>query len=304
VLPGATLDELRLAVRTLTDGEAGDYDALLKLIGEPRVVLLGVSSQGTHELFRARAELTTRLIKDKGFIAVAIPADPAAVRRLDSFVRGRTEDALASDALTNFTPFPTWVWRNAEMLDFLGWLRDYNDHFSGDAHKVCMQPVEQGLVLEGSQKTVVWEHSLNAGDARATDQEGPSIGQLARQRHRRLAVLVSFSTYAGTTIAAPAPDQAPKRVPLPPARADSVEALCHAIEIPRFYLPLRDLSEHLAEALRAPRPERIVNAVYGQDRYVLARLADQFDALVHFDETRSVEPLDATTMTRLTSSTG
>jgi erythromycin esterase-like protein len=96
VLPGATLDELRLAVRALTDGEAGDYDALLKQIGEARLVLLGVSSQGTHELFRARAELTTRLIKDKGFMAVAVPADPIAVRRLDSIVRARLQRSLLS----------------------------------------------------------------------------------------------------------------------------------------------------------------------------------------------------------------
>jgi erythromycin esterase-like protein len=62
----ATLDDLRLAAQPLNDGEAGDYDALLNLIREARVVLLGVSSQGTHEFFRARAELTTRLIKDRG----------------------------------------------------------------------------------------------------------------------------------------------------------------------------------------------------------------------------------------------
>jgi hypothetical protein len=60
-----------VSLPTLTDGEAGDYDALLKLIGEARVVLLGVSSQGTHEFFRERAELTTRLITDKGFTAAA-----------------------------------------------------------------------------------------------------------------------------------------------------------------------------------------------------------------------------------------
>src|SRR5437879_8113585 len=69
----ATLDDLRLAAQPLTDGEAGDYDAVLKLIGDARVVSLGVSSQGTHEFFRARAELTTRLIKETGFTAATLP---------------------------------------------------------------------------------------------------------------------------------------------------------------------------------------------------------------------------------------
>ena len=85
----ATLDDLRLAAQPLTDGEAGDYDALLKLIGEARVVLLGVSSEGTHELVRARAELTTRLIKEKGFTSVGVAANSPAIDRLDSFVRGQ-----------------------------------------------------------------------------------------------------------------------------------------------------------------------------------------------------------------------
>jgi len=93
-LPRATLADLRRAAQPLTDGEAGDYDALLKLIDEAMVVLLGVSSLGTHELFRARAELTTRLIEDKGFVALAVPVNPVAVQRLNAFVLGRTEDAL------------------------------------------------------------------------------------------------------------------------------------------------------------------------------------------------------------------
>src|SRR5438132_10030343 len=95
----ATLDDLRLAAQPLIDGEAGDYDGLLKLAGDARVVLLGVSSQGTHEFFRARAELTTRLIKDSGFTSVALAADPAAIDRLDMFAAGHTADVFASNAV-------------------------------------------------------------------------------------------------------------------------------------------------------------------------------------------------------------
>jgi erythromycin esterase-like protein len=284
----ATLDDLRLAAQPLTDGEAGDYDALLKLIGEARVVLLGVSSEGTHELVRARAELTTRLIKEKGFTSVGVATNSPAIDRLDSFVRGRTPDTLASDALTNFLQFPKWLWRNAEMLDFLGWLRNYNDQFAGDAHKVRICSVD----LEAGAKVVVWEHSREAGDARATDQGGTSLGQLARERHGRLAVLVNFSTYAGTFVAASSDGAAPRRGVLPPAPPDSVEAVCHALELPRFYVPLRGASERLAEFLREPRLERMMAAVYQPDNFIRVRLVDQFDALVHFDETRSLEPID------------
>jgi erythromycin esterase-like protein len=286
------IDELRLSVEPLTDGEAGDYDALLKLIGEARIVLLGVSSLGTHELFRAHAELTTRLIRDKGFVAMALPADSRAVHRLNSFVQGRTQDGLAVGALGDLTSFPHWMWRNAEMLDFLGWLRNYNDQFSGEVHKVCVERTD----IESPRKTVVWDHSRYVGDARATGQPVPSLGQLARERHGPKAVLVGFGTCSGTTIAAAGQGRPACRQLLRPAPADSVEALCRALEIPRFYLPLRGIAEHLAEALRAPRLERMVEALFGEDdggdTYVRARLADQFDALIYFDETRSLEPLD------------
>jgi erythromycin esterase-like protein len=288
----ATLDDLRLAAQPLVDGEAGDYDALLKLIGEARIVLLGVSSVGTHEFFRARAELTTRLIKEKGFTALAVAANGASIDRLDQFARGHTPDGLACNALSDFLQFPKWQWRNAEMLDFLGWLRNYNDQFSGDAHKVRVCGAEP----EPREKTVVWEHSRAVGDARATDQGGTSLGQIARERHGRLAVLVNFSTYSGTFVAASGEGAAPRRAALPPAPPESIEAVCHAVGLPRFYLPLRGASERVAELLREPRLERMLGSVYQSDdtmaSTVRARLVDQFDALVHFDETRCLEPMD------------
>src|SRR3981081_2481538 len=93
------LDDLREALQPLTDGEAGDYDALLKLIGEARLVLLGVASYGTHELFRARAEVTKRLIEDLGFTAVSVGADSVGIQRVDDFVRDKSDDALACACL-------------------------------------------------------------------------------------------------------------------------------------------------------------------------------------------------------------
>jgi erythromycin esterase-like protein len=297
----ATLDDLLLAAQPLRDGEAGDYDALLKLIGEARLVLLGVSCQGTHELFRARAELTTRLIKEKGFTTLALAANAAARDRLDSFARGRSEDVLAADALRDVAELPRWLWRNAEMLDFLGWLRTFNDQFSGDAHKVrvCGLDALDGVDVEGRDKVVVWEHSRQAGDSRATDQGGSSMGRLARERLGNRAMLVNFSTYTGSFVAASSEGGQVHRQSLRPAAPDSVEALCHAIVLPRFYLPLRGAPERLVHFLREPRLERMVDAVFSADDtagscYVRARLADQFDAVVHFDETRSLEPIDPT----------
>jgi erythromycin esterase-like protein len=43
-----------------------DLDGLLALIGDARFVLLGEATHGTQEFYRLRAELTKRLILDKG----------------------------------------------------------------------------------------------------------------------------------------------------------------------------------------------------------------------------------------------
>ena len=290
------LDVLLEAAQPLTDGEAGDYDPLLELIGEARLVVLGAETLGTHELFRARAELTRRLVQDRGVTMIALAPDVrAAIAPIDRFARGHSQQTLAADALAGLTAFPRWLWRNAEMLDFLGWLRNFNDQFSGDEHKVGV--TETDSVLELAAKTVVWTHSRDAGDARAADATTPTLGQRARERYRRNAFLVSFSTYRGSMVAAPRRgDERPRRVELRPAPAGSLEAMLHDLGLPSFCLPLRDASERLRLVLREPYFERMVDGIYdpeaAPDQPLRARVVDQFDALVHFDQTRSLEPME------------
>jgi erythromycin esterase-like protein len=108
-------------------GSPGDYDPLLDLVGEARFVLLGEASHGTHEFYRERAQVTKRLIREKGFTAVAVEADWPDAYRVNRYVRGRGEDAGAVDALAGFRRFPAWMWQNADVLDFAGWLRAHND---------------------------------------------------------------------------------------------------------------------------------------------------------------------------------
>ena len=123
------VNTVRPSTVELTGGRR-DYDALIDLIGEARFVLLGEASHGTHEFYRARAEITQRLITEKGFRAVAVEADWPDAYRVNRYVRGLSDDAEPVDALGDFLRFPTWMWRNADVLDFVGWLREYN-HSSG-----------------------------------------------------------------------------------------------------------------------------------------------------------------------------
>jgi len=102
-----------------------DFDSILRLIGNARFVLIGEATHGTHEFYAMRAAITERLITEKGFNAVAVEADWPDAYRVNRFVRGISDDNEAIDALGDFKRFPTWMWRNADVLDFIGWLRDY-----------------------------------------------------------------------------------------------------------------------------------------------------------------------------------
>ena len=151
----------------------------------------------------------------------------------------------------------------------------------------------------GRTKVVIWEHNSHIGDARATemgDHGELNVGQLVRERHGREAVLVGFSTYTGTVTAASDWDEPPRLKRVRPALPGSYEAVFHDTGIPRFLLPLRD-GGPAVDGLRKPRLERAIGVVYRPEterasHYFEARLADQFDAVLHFDQTRAVEPLD------------
>jgi erythromycin esterase-like protein/predicted phosphoribosyltransferase len=107
-------------------------EALFDLVGDARFVLIGEASHGTHEFYAARAEMTRRLIEQKGFRAVAVEADWPDAYRVNRYVRGRGHDATAEESLRGFERFPTWMWRNTVVLDFVGWLRERNDRLGDD----------------------------------------------------------------------------------------------------------------------------------------------------------------------------
>ena len=113
-------------------GDPRQYDALIDAIGEARVVMLGEATHGTHEFYRERAVITQRLIEEKGFAGVAVEADWPDAYRVNRYVRGQSGDENAAESLGDFERFPMWMWRNADVLDFVRWLRAYNDMQSED----------------------------------------------------------------------------------------------------------------------------------------------------------------------------
>ncbi|WP_375314665.1 protein-L-isoaspartate(D-aspartate) O-methyltransferase [Bradyrhizobium sp. A5] len=117
-------------VRNLADAaesfpsiEAADLGPLMERIGSARVVLLGEATHGTSEFYRMRERITRDLIVKKGFGFVAIEADWPDAARVDHYVR---HFEYPPSEWTAFARFPTWMWRNTEVRDFVSWLRKHN----------------------------------------------------------------------------------------------------------------------------------------------------------------------------------
>jgi erythromycin esterase-like protein len=168
-------DGLREAAHPLT-GDRKDFDPLMDLVGDSRFVLIGEASHGTHEFYRIRAEITKRLIREKGFSAIAVEADWPDAYRVNRYVQARGSDTDASQALEGFKRFPQWMWRNADVLEFVGWLRDYNDaigasrkvgfygldlyslHASMDAVLSYLRKVDPEAALRAEQRYACFDH--------------------------------------------------------------------------------------------------------------------------------------------------
>lgn len=147
-------------------------------------------------------------------------------------------------------------------------------------------------------RIVVWAHNSHLGDARATDMSlagEHNVGQLIRQgAGLAQALLVGFTTYTGTVTAAHEWGGEPERRAVKPARSDSYEDFFYRSRLDRFYLSVAGTP---VEPLREPMLERAIGVLYRPDteyqsHYFQARLAEQFDAVFHIDESEAVEPID------------
>ncbi len=149
-------------------------------------------------------------------------------------------------------------------------------------------------------KVVVWEHNSHVGDARATalGARGElTVGQLARQRYGNDCLLIGLTTYDGTVTAAAGWGGRAERWRVTPALPNSHEALLHRVGMPAFWVSTAEPVVH--NELRTARLERAIGVIYRphterQSHYFPARLADQFDVVLHIDRTSALQPLEPT----------
>lgn len=145
-----------------------DLGPLLARIGDARIVLLGEATHGTSEFYRMRARITQELIVQKGFRFVAIEGDWPDATRVDNYVRHLE---YSPSGWTAFARFPTWMWRNNEVRDFVDWLHKHNA-----ATKFASRVAFHGLDL----------YSLHASIRSVLDyldQVEPDAARIARQRY-------------------------------------------------------------------------------------------------------------------------
>lgn len=169
----ALLDLVRREAHRLGGSGAGRLDAVLASIGDAPLVLLGEATHGSEEFYRLRAELSERLIVERGFDAVAVEADWPDALRASRYVRGCDEDPQADAALGGFQRFPRWMWRNTAVRDWLERLRVLNTARPAGDQRVGFY----GLDL----------YSLHASIAAVLgylDRSDPAAARLARDRYR------------------------------------------------------------------------------------------------------------------------
>ena len=116
-------DLIRRSAAPLPEIDDPAFGAMFDRLGDARVVLLGEASHGTSEFYRSRAAISKRLIERHGFNIVAVEADWPDAATIDRYVRHRQK---REGEQTSFERFPTWMWRNAEVDDFVRWLREHN----------------------------------------------------------------------------------------------------------------------------------------------------------------------------------
>lgn len=173
-----------------------------------------------------------------------------------------------------------------------------------DAHMADTLDALAGHFGAHQCKMVVWAHNSHLGDARATEMGARgewNVGQLMRERHGSAVCSIGFTTSTGTVTAARewgAPHERRKvRRPL----KGSCEALFHSVEDPAFWLDLRTKDDAASRLLMKEHLQRAIGVIYRPEiervsHYFGTRLAQQFDLVIHIDETTALEPLDRTSI--------
>ncbi|MEN3284354.1 MAG: hypothetical protein V7607_5494, partial [Solirubrobacteraceae bacterium] len=251
-------------------------DALIERAATAQLVLIGEASHGTREFYRERAEITRRLITEAGFTAVAVEADWPDAYRVNRFVRGVNDDADAGEALEDFRRFPVWMWRNAEVAEFVDWLREHNDALPAGVPRTGFYGLDLYSLHSSMEAVVAYLERIDPEAARRARERYACFDQFGRDPQ-------VYAYEAGIAGAEPCEQQA-------------VDQL---MELRRAATALADQEAHVDEDARF-YAERNAQLVVDAERYYRAmfrggveswnlrdlHMADTLDALgAHLEQT-------------------
>ena len=168
---------------TVPTAGPADYEPLIARARDACYVLLGEASHGTDEFYRARAEITKRLIIEERFTLVAVEADWPDADRVNCFVRGAGDDTSAEQALSDFRRFPSWMWRNTAVAEFVAWLREYNDSLPAGARKVGFYGLDLYSIYTSMDEVVRYLEEVDPDAADRARARYACFGHFGRDAH-------------------------------------------------------------------------------------------------------------------------
>jgi erythromycin esterase-like protein len=152
---------------------ARDLDPLLEMIGDARYVLLGEASHGTSDFYQWRADISKRLIRERGFTLIGVEGDWPDCYRVNRFIRSYPDSgASARDVLHAFSRWPTWLWANDDLVELATWLRRYNNAV----------PAERQVGFYGLDVYSLYESM--AAVVEYLERVDPAAAQAARRAYR------------------------------------------------------------------------------------------------------------------------
>lgn len=103
-------------------------DKIVQAIDDAKIVMIGEASHGTSEFYTIRAELSKKLIEQKGFNIIAVEGDWPSVQSVNRYVKGygNEDDSARNVLMKSFHRWPTWMWANEEVETFAEWLKEKN----------------------------------------------------------------------------------------------------------------------------------------------------------------------------------
>ena len=135
---------------------SADLDPLMERIGDSRFVLLGEATHGTSEFYTWRAELTKRLIVEKGFTIIGVEGDWPDCFRVNRYAKGRFgAGESAEEVLRTFNRWPTWMWANREVCQFVDWLHDHNAK-RGESQKAGLYGLDVYSLWDSMREVVAY----------------------------------------------------------------------------------------------------------------------------------------------------